>query len=64
LTRLKKEVEELKGEKIKLNSNLYDLRHNYASLKRDHEGIVKKQKKGSTLSGLSKTWRKPMLSYQ
>ena len=44
LTQLKKEVEELKGEKIRLNINLYDLYHNYASLKRDHEGVAKKKK--------------------
>jgi len=39
---LKKEIEELKGDKIKLSSNLDDLHHSYASLKIDHEGFVKK----------------------
>jgi len=44
LTQLKREVEKLKCKKIGLNNNLYDLHHIYASLKIDHEGVVKKQK--------------------
>jgi len=41
VTRLKKEIEVLKTDKIKLSSNLHDLHYSYTSLKMDHEGFVK-----------------------
>jgi len=42
---LKQEVDELKGENVRLTSKLFDLRHSYDSLVKDQEKIVKKTKK-------------------
>jgi len=39
---LKQEVDELKGENVRLTGKLFDLRHNYNSLVKDQEKIVKK----------------------
>ena len=42
---LKQEVDELKGENVRLTSKLFDLWHNYDSLVKDQEKIVKKQRR-------------------
>ena len=42
---LKQEVDELKGENVRLTSKLFDLRHIYDSLVKDQEKIMKKQKR-------------------
>jgi len=42
--RLKKEVEELKDENVKLSNDLQGLRLNYASMRKDYEEMIRKQK--------------------
>jgi len=42
---LKQEVDELKGENVRLTSKLFDLHHSYDNLVKDQEKIVKKQRR-------------------
>ena len=42
---MKQEVDELKGENVRLTSKLFALRHSYDSLVKDQNKIVKKQKR-------------------
>jgi len=52
---LKQEVDKLKGENVRLTSKLFDFRHNYDSLVKDQEKIVKKQKKKGKAEHQSQT---------